>query len=95
MRFKSCALKQPLKKGLSMEIITLIFDALGEVATSVISWFTAIFSGVAEIFYTPGVEGAPGTLTLFGVLALIGVGVSAFYFILRWILRLIKINPKG
>jgi hypothetical protein len=76
-------------------MITTIFDALGDIVTSVIAWFGDIFNGVAELFYTAGTGGSAGSLTLLGTLSLIGVGVGAFYFVLRWIISLIRVRVKG
>lgn len=76
-------------------MVSAIFNTLTEITTSVITWFTSLFNGVTEVFYTAGEGGASGQLTLIGMLALIGVGVGAFYFVLRWIMSLIRVRTKG
>lgn len=78
-----------------MELITLIFTALGSIATQVVSWFGTVFGGVAELIYTPASGSNPAQLTLFGILLLIGLGIAVVWTVLRMIVGLIRRNPAS
>lgn len=73
-------------------MIEAIFTALTEIAQNVVNWFGAIFEGTAGLFYKQ-VEGE-GQLTLLGTLMLISAAVSVFYFVLRWIINLVRMRAR-
>lgn len=73
-------------------MVTALFNQLTSGAQSFISFLTDLFSNVIAIFYTPGAEGAQGTLTDMGVLFVTAIAVGFVYFAIRWISRLIKLR---
>ena len=76
-------------------MVDAIFTTLQTITTSVIAWFISLFDGVTSVFYTAPVGETPGALTMIGTLSLIGVAVGAFYFVLRWLLGLIRVRTQG
>ena len=70
-------------------MIQEIFSTLTEITTEVIDWFTSIFEGVIGLFY------ADSEMTLLGTLALIGLSVGVFYFVLRFIIDMLQFRAKG
>ncbi len=71
-----------------LSIISDLFAALGEIATSVGSLFADIFTAVAGFFYTPGTDGAAGTWTILGVLLLVLIIFSLIFWGVRLIISL-------
>lgn len=68
-----------------MGIITEIFAALVAIVNGFVSVLVAGFNGIIEIFYDSG----ESTLTVLGVLLLIGLGMGLVYFVFRFIRGLI------
>ena len=75
-----------------MDFITTLFEALQEIVSSVGSLIGDVFKSVVDLIYTPGTEGASGSLTIVGVLLLITMAVGLFFFVFRWVRSLIKIR---
>lgn len=75
-----------------MDFVTTLFEALQEIVVSVGSLIGEVFQSVVDLIYTPGVEGASGSLTIVGILLLIASAVSLFFFVLRWIRGLIRLG---
>lgn len=69
-----------------------IWTALSSAATSVVDWFSTLFTGMAELFYTPGAGEAAGSLTFIGVFAIIGLVVSVAFVIIKWISAFISLR---
>lgn len=69
-----------------------IWTALSGAATSVVTWFSTLFKGMAELFYTPGTGTAAGSLTFIGVFAIIGLVVSVAFVIIKWISAFISLR---
>ena len=69
-------------------------SGLGSGVSGFISFLSNMLTSVVSLFYTAGADGAPGTLTDFGVMAAAALGIG-FIFIfmgLRWITKLLKFN---
>lgn len=73
-----------------MGVVSTIFDTLSQIVVQIVSLMGSLFEGVADIFYTAGEAGAPGSLTFVGTLSLIGVGIGLFWLGFRFIRSLIK-----
>lgn len=73
-------------------MITEIFETLGNIINGVISAFVKVFEGISAVFYTPGVGESPGSLTIIGVLALLGLGFALARWGFNLVLRLIKMG---
>ena len=75
-------------------MLTAWLEGLGSGVSGFIAFLGNMLQSVVSLFYTPGAEGAVGTLTDFGVLAAAALGIG-FIFIfmgLRWITKLLKFN---
>lgn len=70
-----------------MGIITDIFAALVAIVNGFISVLVAGFNGIIQIFYDT--TGDSGTLTVMGVLLLIGLGMGLVFFVFKFIRGLI------
>jgi len=66
------------------DMLTDIFDGFTTVAGKVVSFFSTLFTNVAELFWVSGTG-----LTSFGKLIIIPAGIGAFYLVFRWIKSLI------
>lgn len=73
-------------------MINDIWTALSSAATSVVEWFSILFTGMAKLFYTPGTGTASGSLTFIGVFAIIGLVVSVAFVIIKWISAFISLR---
>ena len=73
-----------------MEIITLIFNAIGQALTAFASQLANAVTSVTAMFYTPGSGSDPGQLTFLGVLLCIAGGVGLVYFAYKTIRGLIR-----
>lgn len=69
-----------------------IWTALSGAAESVVTWFSTLFTGMANLFYTPGTGDAAGELTFIGVFAIIGLVVSVAFVIIKWISAFISLR---
>ena len=69
-----------------------IWTALSSAAESVVTWFSTLFKGMANLFYTPGTGTAAGSLTFIGVFAIIGLVVSVAFVIIKWISAFISLR---
>lgn len=69
-----------------------IWTALSSAAESVVTWFSTLFTGMANLFYTPGAGEAAGHLTFIGVFAIIGLVVSVAFVIIKWISAFISLR---
>lgn len=67
-------------------------DGLGGGVSGFISFLQDLLTSVVSIFYTPGAEGAAGTLTDFGILAAAALGIGFVFMAIRWITKLLKFN---
>ena len=69
-----------------MEIITDIFEAIGNTITAFASSIGNGFAGIVSIFYNEG------GLTTLGTLGLIGVGVGIVYWAFRMVRGLMRVR---
>lgn len=67
-----------------------VLEAILDVFTSVGTWIASAFSTLEPVFWTAGVEGASGSLTFMGVLAVAGLAMSVAFLILGVIQRFLK-----
>lgn len=72
-------------------MVSNIFETIGEVVTEYVSVVTSMFGGIIDVFYTAGVEGAPGSLTLLGTLLLIGIGIGIVKWGFNLVYRLVRL----
>lgn len=73
-------------------MVAEIFVVIGDIVTGVTGAFLQVFTGIAQVFYTPGIDTAPGSLTIVGILALLGVGFGLARWGFSLIMRLIKMK---
>lgn len=73
-----------------MEIITLIFQAIGQAVTSFAQALASSVTSVTDMFYTAGSGSNPGQLTFLGVLLCVAGGVGLVYFAYKTIRGLIR-----
>lgn len=77
-------------------MVEQIFTTLGNIATGFANLVVSLFNAVVAIFYTAPIgEETTGTLTVVGVLALIGVGTGLVIWAFNFIRRLIHIRTKA
>lgn len=67
-------------------------QGLGAGVSGFVSFLQSMLTAVVSLFYTAGEQGAPGTLTDFGVLAAAALGIGFIFMGLRWITKLLKFN---
>lgn len=74
-----------------MEIITLIFNAVGSAISGFATALASSVSSVTAMFYTPAGTGeTSGSLTFLGVLLCVAMGVGLVYWAFRVIRSLIR-----
>lgn len=74
-------------------MMTVIWDALSQAATSVVEWLVSIFSGLTGVFYTPPTtDVGTGELTFLGVLAIVALTVGIAFIVIKWISSFITLN---
>jgi len=73
-------------------MIASILDALVTIGSSVTDWLVQIFNSIVAIFYTAGVDGAEGSLTLIGVFALIALVLGVVFVVIKWISSFISLR---
>lgn len=82
-----------------MDVLNSILSAISDVLTQLWSLLGDVFSGVVQIFYTPGVGEAAGELTFLGeVIAFVGgasLAAVAIYVIYRLIRSAISSVSRG
>jgi hypothetical protein len=73
-----------------MDIINAIFTALSGILTGLGTLLSDAFSAAVSIIWTPGANNDPGSLTVVGVLFLLGVGMTLIFFAFKFIRGLVK-----
>lgn len=77
-------------------MLNAIFGFLGEGVGAIGTWLTSMFSSIIALIYIKPVAPATvGSLTEFGQLLFIGMIVGLFFFILRWVISLIRFRVSG
>lgn len=72
-------------------MLSAIFGFLSEGVDAIGTWLTTMFSTVISLIYTaPTPPATTGELTAFGQLLFIGMIVGLFFFVLRWLIALIR-----
>ena len=59
-----------------------IITAMTNVFQAVFTWIKTAMISVIEVFYTTGADGT-GELTILGILALVGLGISIFFLLVN------------
>lgn len=72
-----------------MEVVTGIFDTLGQIATEFGSFLASLFEGVVQLFWTEGAGSEPGQLTFLGVVMLLSLATGLFIWAFGYLRRLI------
>lgn len=65
-------------EGTVLASILDVFDAIGE-------WFSSFVPTLFALFWQQGAEGAPGSLTFLGVLAVAGLAISIVFLVIGMI----------
>ena len=78
-----------------MNILTSLLEGAATAVTGTGDVLVAAAGKVGEIFYTPGVSGAAGELTVVGAGLCFGIGAGAIYLLFRMIRGLIKSEARG
>lgn len=60
-------------------------QTLTSVWTELVTFITGLFGDISALFYTPGAQGATGSLTFVGTLAVITAGVSLMLLVFNLI----------
>lgn len=66
---------------------TTVLDSILEVFETIGAWFAEFVPTLFSLFWTPGVEGAAGSLTFLGVLAVAGLAFSVVFLVIGLIQR--------
>ena len=76
-------------------MVTQIFSVLGEIASGFASLLVDLFGAVVSIFYTaPTGSETTGSLTVVGILMLIGLGTGLVIWAFKYIRSLIRVRTK-
>ena len=76
-------------------MVTQIFSVLGEIASGFASLLVDLFGAVVSIFYTaPTGSETTGSLTVVGILMLIGLGTGLVICAFKYIRSLIRVRTK-
>jgi hypothetical protein len=70
-----------------MSIVTAILDIWSGIG----SWITEMLQQIVALFWTTGASGG-GELTFFGTLAVVSIGISVFFLLLRVLQNFIKLR---
>lgn len=76
-------------------MVTQIFSTLGDIATGFASLLVDLFGAVVSIFYTaPSGSETTGSLTVVGILMLIGLGTGLVIWAFKYIRSLVRVRTK-
>lgn len=59
-----------------------MIGTITQVWTEIMTWVTTSLGQVQDVFYTAGVDGATGSLTFLGVLAVISVAIGVAFLLI-------------
>ena len=66
--------------------------AITTVWTAIMTWITTALGSVQTIFYTAGTNGADGSLTFLGTLAVIGVAIGVCFLIIGVVQNFLRLR---
>ena len=76
-----------------MDILNVVFQALGTIVTGIVGVITDAFTGVVGLWYTaPSSTGGTGQLTMLGVFSLIAFVVGVVWLAIRFIGSMISLK---
>lgn len=76
-------------------MVTQIFNTLAEIVSGFVELLVSLFENVVKIFYTaPTGSETTGSLTIVGILALVGLGTGLVIWAFKYIRSLIRIRTK-
>ena len=76
-----------------MDILNVVFEALGSIVTGIVGVITDAFTGVVGLWYTaPTTTGGTGSLTMLGVFSLIAFVVGVVWLAIRFIGSMISLK---
>lgn len=76
-----------------MDILNVVFNALGSIVTGIVSVITNAFTGVVGLWYTaPTGSETTGQLTMLGVFSLIAFVVGVVWLAIRFIGSMISLK---
>lgn len=78
-----------------MDPITVFLEGAGSIVGEFGEILVSAVQTIANIIYTPGTEGQPGTLTIVGGAMALALGVGVVYLMFRLVRGLIKSNNRG
>lgn len=73
-------------------MVSALIEVVQSWVTSFATMFVSIFETLVGIFYKAGENGAAGSITLVGTLALAGLGIGLVYFAYRVIRNLMRLR---
>lgn len=76
-----------------MDIINVVFNALGDIMNGVVGVISNAFTGVVSLWYTaPSGSNTTGSLTLLGVLSLIAFVFGIVWLAIRFVGSMISLK---
>lgn len=76
-----------------MDIINVVFTAIGDIMTGFVGIVSSAFNGVVSLWYTaPSGTETTGSLTLLGVLSLIAFVAGIVWFAISFIGKMISLK---
>ena len=76
-----------------MDILNVVFGALGSIVTGIVGVITSAFTGVVGLWYTaPTGTNTTGELTMLGVFSLIAFVVGVVWLAIRFIGSMISLK---
>lgn len=76
-------------------MVTAIFTQLKDIVASFVEMLVELFENAVKIFYTaPSGSNTTGSLTVIGILALIGLGTGLVMWAFKYIKSLIRVRTK-
>lgn len=77
-----------------MEIVSQIFNTLGQIAQSFGTLLVGLFETAVSLFWREGEGSSGGQLTVLGIFMLIGMASGLFIWAFRYIKQLIRVHTK-
>lgn len=76
-----------------MDILTVVFNALGSIVTGIVDVISSSFTGVVSLWYTaPSGSETTGSLTFLGVFSLIAFVVGMVWLAIKFIGGMISLK---